>query len=313
MNEKLISGVCAAVLSPRKVDDTIDIPALQALVHFLLAKGIRAFAVNGATGEYCLTDSATLRTLLKEILSVTKDDAQILCGVGAASEHASMALARVAQEEGSTGLLLPPPFFFPYAQDDVVLFCSHVAEATALPVILYNLPQFTTGFTSDSALSLLNAHPHIVGMKDSSGSIENLRALAASHPSATRIVGNDGVLVEAMSEGICDAVISGVACAYPEIISGIFRANADGRSHDLQRLALQLQELIARLNVFPTPWGLKWLLQARNIIPATFSQPVSETRMQQASELMSWFSDQISCSTERTTAQETSSDAPVKA
>jgi dihydrodipicolinate synthase/N-acetylneuraminate lyase len=106
---KLISGVCAAVLSPRNGDDTIDVIALQKLVSFLVSKGIQAFALNGATGEYGLTNPLILRTLLKEARLVAGHGAQILCGIGAASEHAAVSLARVAEEEGATGLLLPPP------------------------------------------------------------------------------------------------------------------------------------------------------------------------------------------------------------
>ncbi len=302
----MISGVCAAVLSPRNGDDTIDVAALRILLGFLISKGIRAFAVNGATGEYCLNNPTTLRTLIKEVRLVAGNDAQILCGIGAASEHAAVSLATVAEEEEVTGLLLPPPFFFPYSQDDVALFCSSVARSTSMPIILYNLPQFTTRITSETALSLLSIHPNVVGMKDSSGSLENLRSLTSSFPSAARIVGNDGALALAMSEGVCDAVISGVACAYPELILSIFHAGKEGRGHDLQRLDDQLRQLITHLDVFPTPWGLKWLLQARNVIPATFSQPLTEKRLAEAAELMSWFSQHIHLSTECTSSREES-------
>jgi 4-hydroxy-tetrahydrodipicolinate synthase len=310
---KLISGVCAAVLSPRNADDTIDVGALQKLITFLISKGIRAFALNGATGEYCLSNPLILRTLLTEVRSVAGDGAQILCGIGAASEHGAISLARVAEDEGATGLLLPPPFFFPYSQDDVTLFCSRVARSTSLPVVLYNLPQFTTGISGESTLSLLRSHPNVIGIKDSSGSLENLRILTSSCPSAARIVGNDGVLAPAMSEGVCDAVISGVACAYPELISDLFRAGTEGRSHDLKRLDNQLQQVIAHLDVFPTPWGLKWLLQARNVIPAAFSQPLSEKRLAQGTELMSWFDEQIRSRTDRASSIEEFTDESVRA
>jgi 4-hydroxy-tetrahydrodipicolinate synthase len=116
-----------------------------------------------------------------------------------------------------------------------------------------------------------------------------------------------------MSEGVCDAVISGVACAYPELISDIFRAGQEGRSHDLRRLDNQLQQLIVHLDVFPTPWGLKWLLQARKVIPAAFSQPLTEKRLAQGAELMSWFGEQIRSRTERASSTRESTNESVRA
>jgi dihydrodipicolinate synthase/N-acetylneuraminate lyase len=83
MSSKLVQGVYAAVLTPRRADGSIDQPALAALIRFLMAKGIHSFAMNGATGEFCLTTPAQLQTILTTVQEASAGTAEILCGVGA--------------------------------------------------------------------------------------------------------------------------------------------------------------------------------------------------------------------------------------
>src|SRR5487761_1783379 len=130
MATKHVSGVHAAVLTPRNPDDTIDTNALAKLVRFLLTKGISSFAINGATGEYCLTRPDHLRAILSTVHQASEGKAQTLCGVGAAGIALTIELASIAQQHSVHGLLLPPPCFFPYEQQDIELFCRTVAKAT---------------------------------------------------------------------------------------------------------------------------------------------------------------------------------------
>ncbi|MBI3282413.1 MAG: dihydrodipicolinate synthase family protein [Acidobacteria bacterium] len=108
-------------------------------------------------------------------------------------------MGRLALEKGARALLLPMPYFFPYTQDDLACFCATVAaELAAAPILLYNLPRFTTALSVDTVRSLLAEVPNLAGIKDSSESLEILRALSGGPDSrASRIVGDDTVLVPA--------------------------------------------------------------------------------------------------------------------
>jgi hypothetical protein len=123
MTELRVQGVYAAMLTPRQEDDSLDAPALDRLFQFLMQHGISSFATNGATEEYCLTTAEQLRTIFSLVWAVVGDRASDLCGVGAEGTAKTLELARIAQEEGATDLLLPMPYFFPYEQDDLEAFC----------------------------------------------------------------------------------------------------------------------------------------------------------------------------------------------
>ena len=155
--------------------------------------------------------------------------------------------------------------------------------------MLYNLPQFTTGLETETACRLIRDVPNIIGIKDSSGSLDILRALTQENIPACRIIGNDGALAAALLEQICDGVVSGVACVAPELIQSIYSAAASHDSAQFRHASDLLNEFIARIDALPTPWGLKWIAEARGILQATFAQQTTAHRISQGTDLMAWF------------------------
>jgi 4-hydroxy-tetrahydrodipicolinate synthase len=284
-----ISGVFAALLTPRTADGNIDAPALRRLVHFLMNPGISSFVVNGATGEFCLASPAQVRILLSTVREAGDGKARLLCCAGAAGVAQAIELARVAESEEAEGLLLPMPYFFPYRQEDLDLFCRAVASSTRLPVLLYNLPQFTSCLDKETVRDLISTVPNIVGIKDSSGSLEILRYLKQQSVQACRIVGDDAMLAPALRKGICDGVVSGTAGVLPEAVLALYARRHQIESAGFAWAARRIDEFIEHIRQFPYPWGLKWIAEARGIFRPTFSLPVTRHRLEQQQQLVAWF------------------------
>lgn len=291
MGSKQFSGVYAAVLTPRRADDSVDAAGLTSLIEFLLSKGISSFALNGATGEFCLTTPKQLQIVLATVRKATQGKSQILCGVGAPGTALAKELAAIAQDGGTDGLLLPMPYFFRYQQVDLAAFCCEVANSTDLPVLLYNLPQFSTGIEKETVCRLISETPNIVGIKDSGGSLDILRDLTEHGIHACRLVGHDPTLRPAMSEGVCDGVVSGIACVLPELILALYGQGRRAASAEFDDAWRCLWDVVRRLDACPTPWGLKWIAEARGIIPASFSQPLAEARASQAAQIKAWLEE----------------------
>ena len=286
---KIVSGVYAAVSTPRKPDGGLDEHLLQKSITFLLEKGIRGFAINGATGEYCVTSNDELKRILALSRQVIRGSAGFVVGIGSAGIGACLEKGKLAIDSGATGVLLPMPHFFPYAQDDLAAFCLEVAAKLPIPILLYNLPQFTSGLDSITVQELITQCPNIVGIKDSSGSLQTLRDLTQNNIESCRIVGNDSALSDSLREQVSDGVISGVAGVFPELILSIYRLKNETDSAEFQKKDRLLAEFIKQINVFPTPWGLKIIARCRGIAPASFSQPLSPRRLKQSQELVNWF------------------------
>jgi 4-hydroxy-tetrahydrodipicolinate synthase len=278
----IVQGVYAAVLVPRLPNGELNEVGFRAIVEFLREKGLSRLVVNGATSEYCLTTAPELARMLT-ICRDTQPPGDVLCSIGAAGLAGCLELGRIAMDHGARALLLPMPYFFPYSQDDLYAFCAAAAGRLDAPVLLYNLPRFTTPIELQTVRCLMDAVPNIAGIKDSSGSLALLGGLDSG---ACRIVGDDSVLVAALDAGLCDAVVSGVAGVLPELIAFLY----DRRDSPAYPRAVDLlTELIRHLSVFPVPWGLKLIAECRGITAAWFSQPLSATRSAQASEFREWF------------------------
>ena len=290
MSHPLLHGVSAAVLTPRTDTDSLAEGQFRQSLDFLLVRGIRSFALNGATGEFCLTTPAQLGRILANAAAITEANGQFVVGIGTLSSRTSIELGRMAADAGAKAVLLPMPYFFSYEQADLRAFVTRVADALPVPVLLYNLPQFTSGLAPQTSLALIREHENVAGIKDSSGSLDTLRLLTAEGVDCCRIVGSDSALARALEERISDGVVSGVACVLPELIQRVFDAgiSAPG-SAEFQAASGYLEAFIEEINRLPVPWGLKVVAEERQLGPATFAVPVAPERQQQMEHLRAWY------------------------
>jgi 4-hydroxy-tetrahydrodipicolinate synthase len=279
-------GVYAALLSPRASDGELDTASFRHQVIELSRFNLRGYAINGATGEFTIVSDAEVDGLVR----VTRQEApqaEILCGVGAGDLRLTVRRARVAQLAGADAALLPMPNFFPYRDDDLSAYVSAVASSVELPILLYNLPQFTSGLHDDTILSLFAKHSNIVGIKDSSGSLDIVRAITAAGLKHARLIGNDSALSPALTENVCDGVVSGVACTLPELMSSLFTTG--GHGHAFETKSRLLNEFIDHLGPLPTPWGLKVTSAVRGFTRESYPFPLSQKRELEVADLRSWF------------------------
>lgn len=264
--EKL-EGVWAAVLACGDATPEVAKRLMQA--------GARGVVMNGATGEYASASVAQVRESLQAV-----GDAPKILGIGGPNLERSLELARLGEEAGAVALLAPVPFFFPYSIGDAVAFVEAVSATTSLPIVLYNLPQFTTGYPPQAVAAIRKSCANVVGIKDSSGSLELLRELQRGPGEFRRILGNDGALVEARKDDLLHGLISGVAGVAPELILKVW--NREEGSASL------LQELLDHLSGIPTPWGLKWIAETRGWFVPQYALPMSESRQQEAAAFREW-------------------------
>ena len=282
------AGVYAALLTPRQTNGELDTSSYRDQVNSLSRNGLAGFAINGATGEFTISSEQELERLLQQTRDAAPE-AEILCGIGSGDVDGAVRRARLAAEAGAKAALLPMPCFFPYRQDDLHSFASTVASNVDLPVLLYNLPQFTSGLQVETVLSLLDTHDNIVGIKDSSGSLDIVRAITEARLPAARLIGNDGALAAALIEGLCDGVVSGVACTLPELMTNLFATGGKGESFTDSRELLD--EFIQSINILPTPWGLKVTSSTRGYTQIGFPFPLSTQRKEEVARLGDWFVD----------------------
>ncbi|WP_260703701.1 dihydrodipicolinate synthase family protein [Edaphobacter flagellatus] len=279
-------GVYAALLTSRDAEGDLDLTNYRRQFNMPAEELLSGYAINGATGEFLICAPDELAVMVSTARSAAPSK-QLIVGIGASNVRGAVLRGKIAKDNGADTLLLPMPSFFPYRQDDLRAFVLAVADAVSLPILLYNLPQFTTRLDVDTAIALLKAHENIVGIKDSSGMLDIMRAITEAKLGVARIIGNDDALCKALELGLCDGVVSGVACTLPELITRLFINGPASESFAPDRLLLD--QFIAQLSLLPTPWGLKAASHVRGFSDASYPFPLSSERQIEIAALEKWF------------------------
>jgi 4-hydroxy-tetrahydrodipicolinate synthase len=167
----LFGSNVVAMVTPMRPDGTISEPGLASLVDHLLITGCDGIVVGGTTGESpTLTDAEAAR-LVRVVAAQSNKQARVIAGVGTYDTAASIHRAREAEAAGADALLLVCPYYSKPTQAGVVAHCVAVADATELPVMLYDVPARTGIAMEASTLVELASHPRIRAVKDAKGDL----------------------------------------------------------------------------------------------------------------------------------------------
>ncbi len=258
-------GVIIAAVTPRRESETsIDLAGTLELVDQLSRSGANAIALLGSTGEFvhfALDDRRNMTNF-----AVRRSRVPILVNISHSNLDGAVELAREAAASGASGLLLMPPYYFRYDGESVKQFYLEFARRVRrqLPVLLYNIPQFTSEIPVSIATELLSSG-EFAGIKDSSGSWDYfvaLREQSLKTPFSV-LVGSDGLYSKARRAG-AHGVISGIASAIPELMVALERAIAAGDDARVAVLDARLAEFIAQIGALPAPIGIKQAANLRN-------------------------------------------------
>jgi 4-hydroxy-tetrahydrodipicolinate synthase len=167
----LFGSNLVAMVTPMHADGSISEPGLAKLVDHLLSTGCDGIVVCGTTGESPTLNEAEAAGLVRAVAAQAKSQARVIAGVGTYDTAASVQRARAAEAAGADALLLVCPYYSKPTQAGVVAHCVAVADATGLPVMLYDVPA-RTGITMEaSTLIELAGHPRIQAVKDAKGDL----------------------------------------------------------------------------------------------------------------------------------------------
>jgi 4-hydroxy-tetrahydrodipicolinate synthase len=181
------------------------------------------------------------------------------------------------------------PMFFRYGQPDLAAFAATVSREVAGPCLLYDLPDFTNGLLPATVLDLLRTERFIVGIKDSSGCEDHLGEFAGARGAQpwTLLVGDDRLFARGLRAG-WNGGVSGMAGFCPEVLVGLHKSVREGRDDEIARFQDLLDELIRRISVFPTPWGIRIGLAARGIDTGPLPLPLTPQRCAQVEAFRRW-------------------------
>jgi dihydrodipicolinate synthase/N-acetylneuraminate lyase len=284
-----VSGVYAAAITPRREGPGIDLAGVFDLLDFLGRAGVDGIALMGSTGEFLHFPIIERCRLIS--LAIRRSRVPILAGVSHSTLEGALSLAREAAGADAAGVLLMPPYFFNYSQDDIRHFYLQFAEALkgSVPIFLYNIPSFTTAISSSLAIELLSTGL-FEGIKDSTASWDEFEALRAARERFpfTLMAGQDVLYSRARLAG-ADGVISGIASAIPELHVALDRALVAGETERADGLDRRLQEFVAWIAEFPAPVAIREAAAMRGMRPGSPAAPLSPEATERLAQFAEWF------------------------
>jgi 4-hydroxy-tetrahydrodipicolinate synthase len=159
------------MVTPFTAGGALDLPAAQALATHLVEQGCDGLVVNGTTGESPTTTDAEKSDLVHAVVDAVGDRATIVSGAGTYDTAHSVHLVRAAEKAGAHGVLLVTPYYSRPPQSGLLAHFTTVADATGLPVMLYDIPPRTAVPIEVETLCRLAEHPRIVAVKDAKGDL----------------------------------------------------------------------------------------------------------------------------------------------
>ena len=168
-----------AMVTPFADDGSVDYVRAAELARLLVAQGHDGLIVNGTTGESPTTTDSEKSQLVQTVCVAVAGQAHVLAGVGTNDTRHSVELAHAAKQAGATGLLVVTPYYSKPPQTGLIAHFTAIADATDLPVMLYDIPGRTAVAIEPQTFAVLAQHPRIVANKDAKGDVAAAEAVIA--------------------------------------------------------------------------------------------------------------------------------------
>ncbi|OBF57758.1 4-hydroxy-tetrahydrodipicolinate synthase [Mycobacterium sp. 852002-53434_SCH5985345] len=168
-----LGTVLTAMVTPFAPDGSLDTAAAAHLANHLVDAGCDGLVVSGTTGESPTTTDDEKRELLRVVLEAVGDRARVIAGAGTYDTAHSVRLAKACAAEGAHGLLVVTPYYSKPPQSGLIAHFTAVADATDLPVLLYDIPPRSVIPIETETIRALAAHPNIVGIKDAKADLHS--------------------------------------------------------------------------------------------------------------------------------------------
>ena len=252
----MFNGAFTALVTPFR-NGEVDVEALEGLVEFQIAQGIHGLVPCGTTGESPTLSEEEDRLVIETVVRVTNGRVSVVAGTGSNNTASAIKYTKMAEEVGADGSLQVAPYYNKPTQEGLFRHFAAIAESTSLPLVLYNIPGRTNVTIAPETIAQLAEIPNIVGIKDSTLSmnmVSDIRRLCGEDFDI--LSGDDPMTLPLMALGGV-GVISVASNVAPGAVSDLVNAMNSGDLARGRELHYRLLPLIRALSVETNPIPVK--------------------------------------------------------
>jgi len=271
----MIAGSMVALVTPMNEQGDIDWQALADLVDFHLQEGTNAIVAVGTTGESATLSVDEHLEVIRQVVKQVAGRIAVIAGTGANSTREAVELTASAKAAGVDACLLVVPYYNKPTQEGLYQHFKYIAEAVAIPQILYNVPGRTACDLLAETVARLSAISNIIGIKEATGDLARGKAILQTAKSGFLLYsGDDATACELMLSG-AKGNISVTANVAPRAMSELCAAAIAGDAVQARAINQRLASLHQKLFIEPNPIPVKWVLSQMGRIKPGIRLPLT--------------------------------------
>ena len=271
----MFHGSMVALVTPMHEDGSLDFDALKRLVDFHAANGTDAIVSVGTTGESPTLDMEEHCEVIRRTVEYAHGRLPVIAGTGANSTSEAIELTECARRHGADACLLVTPYYNKPTQEGLYRHHKAIAEAVAVPQILYNVPGRTAVDMQPETVERLAAIPNIVGIKEATGNLDRARdILKRCGKQIDLYSGDDATALDCILLG-AKGDVSVTANVAPRLMHDLCRLAREGKEPEARAIDARLRALHNDLFVEANPIPVKWALTEMGMIEAGIRLPLT--------------------------------------
>ena len=269
-----LRGCGTALATPFNEDRSIDEGALRRLVEFQIADGIDFLVPCGTTGESVTLSDEELCRVVEIVLDQARGRVPVIAGAGGNNTAHVLHLAREYERLGADGLLSVSPYYNKPTQEGLYQHYRAIAEATRLPIILYNVPPRTSGNILPDTVVRLAEIPNIIGVKEASGDLTQVAEIATRVPADFKVLSGDDTLTLPIIAVGGAGVIAVVSNEVPGQMAKMTRAALDNDWEQAREINRELFPLMRANFIESSPGPVKAALALMGKLKEVYRLPM---------------------------------------
>ena len=275
MDRTIFRGLGVALVTPFTENGAVDFAAVAKIVDNLIAGGIDYILVLGTTGETPTRSKDERKALIRFVRDRVAGRVKLMVGVGGNCTHDVVATLRTWDLSGYDAILSVNPYYNKPNQEGLYQHFKAIAEASPLPIMLYNIPGRTgVNMTPETIARIAADCDNIIGVKEASGDLAQMERIKELLPSDFLLIsGDDGLTVEVVKRG-GDGVISVLANAYPSETAEFVHLALDGDIETAEAKLSAFEGIISALFEEGNPVGIKTTLCVKGVCTNTMRLPL---------------------------------------
>lgn len=282
-----LGEVITAMVTPFNEKLEVDYEKVESLAYQLINTGSDSILVAATTGEAPTLSADEVSEILSSAKRAVQNNAKVILGAGSNSTEHAVKLAKKAEKDGADAILSVVPYYNKPSQVGMIEHFSAVAEATELPIILYNIPSRTgVNMSVETVKTLARKYSNIVALKQSCADMDMLTELRTHCPSDFAIYsGDDSLTLPMLALGVT-GVISVASHLFGKEIKSMIRNFKTGDVMTARNMHMKLYPIFRKLFIAPNPVPIKAALAYKGIIQDNVRRPLVELTKQEKAELI---------------------------